>query len=114
VPRTLVYVGWMTPTAKQLMFLKTLAHDKKPIVLLGHKGVTDAVIKETGAALLAHELVKVRLHGDDKDAIQKDAEAVAKGAGAILLEVVGKVAILYKRHPDDPKIVLPRDKPSKG
>jgi len=109
-----VYVEVMTPTAKQLMFLKTLAHDKKPIVLLGHKGVTDAVIKETGAALLAHELVKVRLHGDDKGVIHQDAEAVAKGSGAVLVEVVGKVAILYKRHPDDPKIVLPKDRPAKG
>jgi RNA-binding protein len=110
----LVYVEGMTPTAKQLAFLKTLAHDKKPIVLLGHKGVTDAVIKETGAALLAHELVKIRLHGEDKEAIHADASAVAKGAGAVLVDVVGKVAILYKRHPDEPKIVLPKDKPARG
>lgn len=103
----------MTPTTKQLAFLKTLAHDKKPIVLLGHKGVTEAVIKETAAALLAHELVKVRLHGEEKDAIHNDATTIAKGAAAVLVDVVGKVAILYKRHPDEPKIVLPRDKPAK-
>lgn len=103
----------MTPTTKQLAFLKTLAHDKKPIVLLGHKGVTEAVIKETGQGLLAHELIKVRLHGEERDVIVTDAEAIAKGAGATLVDVVGKVAILYKRHPDEPKIMLPKDKPSK-
>jgi RNA-binding protein len=103
----------MTPTAKQLTFLRTLAHDKKPIVLLGHKGVTDAVVKETQAALLAHELVKVRLHGDEKAALAASAAALASSAGAVLVDVIGKVAILYRRHPDAPTIVLPKDKPAR-
>ncbi|HEY1098740.1 MAG TPA: YhbY family RNA-binding protein [Myxococcota bacterium] len=102
----------MKLTSKQAMFLKTLAHDKKPVILLGHKGVTDAVVKETGNALLTHELIKVRLIGDDKDVLDADAEAIAFRTGAALLERIGKVAILYKRHPEEPKIVLPRDKPS--
>ncbi len=103
----------MKLTSKQTMFLKTLAHDKKPVVLMGHKGLTEALIKETSSALLTHELIKVRLLGDDKNVLDADAEAVAFQAQAVLIDRVGKVAILYKRHPDEPKIVLPRDKPSK-
>ena len=102
----------MKLTAKQLAFLKALAHDRKPIILLGHKGLTDAVVKETKGALLAHELVKVRLHGEDKEAIEADANSIAEQTGAILVDALGKVAVLYKRHPDEPVIVLPKDKPT--
>jgi RNA-binding protein len=101
----------MKLTAKQLAFLKALAHDRKPIILLGHKGLTDAVVKETRAALLAHELVKVRLHGEDKVAIESDAASIAEQTGAVLVDSLGKVAVLYRRHPDEPIIVLPKDKP---
>ncbi len=99
----------MSLSTKQLAHLKGLAHDKKPVILLGHKGLTEAVVKETRGALLAHELIKVRLHGEDKEAVSGDAEQLAKDTGAVLVDCLGKIAILYKRHPDAPKITLPRD-----
>ncbi len=95
-------------TTKQFTHLKVLAHELKPVILLGHKGVTEAVVKETKGALLAHELIKVRLHGDDKDALESDAEDIAMQSGAALVDVIGKIAVLYKRHPDDPTIRLPK------
>jgi RNA-binding protein len=103
----------MKLTSKQSAFLKTMAHDKKPVILMGHKGLTEAVVKETSNALLTHELIKVRLIGEDKEILDADADAIAFQTGAELIDRIGKVAILYKRHPDEPKIVLPRDKPTK-
>jgi RNA-binding protein len=99
----------MSLSTKQLAHLKGLAHDKKPVILLGHKGLTDAVVKETAAALLSHELIKVRLHGEDRDALAVDAERIAADTKSTLVDAVGKIVILYKRHPDTPKIVLPRE-----
>jgi len=102
------YALRMKLTTKQLTHLKALAHDKKPVILLGHKGISEAVVKEAKGALLAHELIKVRLHGDDKEQLTADADRIAAESGAALVDVVGKVAILYKRHPDEPTIVLPK------
>lgn len=93
-------------TSRQRAFLKSLAHDKKPVILLGHKGITDSVVKETASALLTHELIKVRLH--EEDTLDDDAKGIAKRAGADLVARVGKMAILYKKHPEEPKIRLPR------
>jgi RNA-binding protein len=98
----------MALTSKQVAHLKALAHDKKPVILLGHKGITDAVIKETHAALLAHELIKVRLAGEEKEALDAEAAEMKARTGAELISRLGKVATLYKRHPDDPRIELPR------
>jgi RNA-binding protein len=98
-------------TSKQRAYLSALAHDKKPVVLMGHKGITEAVVAETKAALLAHELIKTRLaegSGDD------EAAQLAEGAGAELVDRLGRVVILYKKHPDKPKIKLPSAKKPKG
>jgi RNA-binding protein len=96
-------------TSRQVSFLKGLAHDKKPVILIGKNGVSDALIKETSGALLTHELIKVRLAGEEKDALDAEAEDVAQKSGAELVERRGKVATLYKRHPDEPKIALPKE-----
>jgi RNA-binding protein len=95
-------------TGKQRAHLKALAHERKPVVLLGQKGITDAVVLELQAALLAHELIKVRLTGEDRDALDAEAAELERRSGATLIARLGKVATLYKRHPDEPRIALPR------
>jgi RNA-binding protein len=78
----------------------------KPVVLVGQKGITDAVIKEIDGALLAHELIKVRLRGsEDADT---DAAAVAEKTSAEVIAVRGNVAILFRPHPERPRIELQR------
>jgi RNA-binding protein len=98
----------MALTSKQRAHLKALAHDKKPVVLLGQKGITDSVVKEIHAALLAHELIKVRLTAEEKLELDEEAAQLEEKTGAALISRLGKVATLYKRHPDEPRIALPR------
>ena len=93
-------------TNKQKKHLKGLAHDKKPVVMLGKKGLTDSVVKETQAALLAHELIKVKLL--DSDDQEQDVASLAERADAELVGVHGHIAILYAPHPDKPRIRLPK------
>jgi RNA-binding protein len=95
-------------TSKQRAHLRGLAHDRKPVILIGHKGITEAVIKETAGALLAHELIKVRLgEGETNEA---DAQALADGTTAELIAITGRMAILWKEHPDAQKrkVTLPK------
>ena len=71
---------------KERQALKAHAHGLKPVVLLGNSGLSRAVIREIDRALLAHELIKVRVPGDDRDEREglfaEIAEAVSTGAGA--------------------------------
>lgn len=93
-------------SSRQRAHLSALAHPKKPVVLVGQKGVTDAVLKEVDGALLAHELIKVRLRGSE-DA-EQDASAVATSTGAEVVAVRGSVAILFRAHPERPRLELPQ------
>ena len=95
----------------QRQYLKGLAHELRPIVQVGGKGVTVEVAKAVSQALLDHELIKVRLHEpEDKRGM---AAALAMACNATLCGLVGHTVILYKRHPKAPKIKLPV-RPAKG
>ncbi|MGL6036053.1 MAG: YhbY family RNA-binding protein, partial [Legionella sp.] len=47
--------------------LKAQAHHLKPTILLGAKGLTEAVVAETHIALQTHELIKVKINGAEKE-----------------------------------------------
>lgn len=92
-------------SGRQRKHLRGLAHRLEPVVHVGVQGVTDAVVSALDRALGDHELVKVRLHEpEDKHAM---AEALAARTGAQPCGLVGHTVILYRRHPERPRIALP-------
>ena len=89
----------------QRRFLRGKAHALKPLVQVGEGGLSESVLGALDAALADHELVKVRLREpEDKKAA---AKALALASGAALCGVVGHTVILYRPHPDGPRIELP-------
>lgn len=98
----------MALTSSQRRYLRSLAHDLSPVILLGAKGATDAVVKELALALERHELVKVKLSGGDKDERQAQVDFLAAGTGAEEVQQIGHVAVLFLRNQDEPKLALPR------
>jgi RNA-binding protein len=84
--------------------LRALAHHLEPIVRVGHARVTDGVVAAVAQALHDHELIKVRLY-EPEDKAEMAAE-LASRCGATLCGLVGHTAILYRRHPKRPKLVV--------
>jgi RNA-binding protein len=94
----------MPLTARQKRKLRALAHPLDPVVLVGAQGVTPAVVKQVGTALTAHELIKVRFaEGIDARELSGD---LATQCSAELAQVIGRVAVLYRRRKKDPSIEL--------
>jgi RNA-binding protein len=86
--------------------LRSLAHPLRPVVQVGEAGLVGRVLAAVDEALEIHELVKVRLRQPaDKRAV---AEALAERCRAELCGLVGHTVILYRRHPERPRIELPR------
>src|SRR5689334_11670017 len=94
-------------TTKQRQFLKGLAHRLAPVVRIGKGGITPSVIEETKKSILAHELIKVRIEADEAGSRLQMAGELARAADAEVAGTVGKVAILYRRRDEKPKINLP-------
>ena len=90
----------------QRRFLRAKANPLKALVQVGDAGLSDGVLAAIDRALLDHELVKVRLHQpEDKKTAAKE---LAAQTGAELCGVVGHTVLLYRAHPENPTIELPR------
>lgn len=95
-------------SGKAARYLRGLGHHLEPVVQIGKDGITEGVVTATRAALLAHELVKVRVLSEAPIDRKEAGEELAERAGAALAQTLGRTLLLYKRHPHKPKIVLPR------
>ena len=69
----------------------------KPVVLLGSKGLTQAVIDETDQMLSVNELIKVKLTGVEKDDRKTTAESICQSLNAELIQIIGHVATIYRK-----------------
>jgi RNA-binding protein len=97
----------MQLSEKQRRHLKGLAHPLKPVILMGNSGLTDPVIAETQRALNDHELIKVRLPGQDRKERDAALALLAERTESTMVTRIGHVAVLYRAHPTLPRIVLP-------
>jgi RNA-binding protein len=86
-------------------YLRKLAHDLKPVVMVGKNGINASVEETVNQALTSHELIKIKFidfKSSKKDLIMLLVEAV----DADLISIIGNVATLFRqnRDPDDRKI----------
>ncbi len=95
-------------TASQNRFLRGQAHGLKAMLQMGGKGLTDAVVAEVDVALEHHELIKVKVASEDREARDAMIGDLAKRTDAALVQRIGHVAILYRPSKDHRQIVLPR------
>lgn len=95
----------MSPlSARTRAQLKSLAHGLAPVVQVGADGLTEAVERAASIALERHELVKVKLGQGFTGEREEAGRALAEKTGAALVQVIGRVVVLYRRRcKDDPK-----------
>lgn len=92
-------------TGAQRKHLRGLANPLKALVQVGEAGLSDSVIRAVDKALLDHELVKVRLfRPEDK---KGSAQTLSERTGSHLCGLVGHTVILYRPHPEKPRIQIP-------
>ena len=97
----------MVCSEKQLRYLRGKAHALKPVVLVGHKGLTDNVVAEAVQALRDHELIKVRVRAADRTQREAALLELVRRCACVLVTRIGHVAVLYRAATPLPKLVLP-------
>ena len=95
-------------TAAQTRFLRGQAHDLKALLQTGGKGVSPAFLAELEEVLERHELIKVKVVAEDREAREAMVEQILQHSGAALVQRIGHVAVLYRPSKEKRQIVLPR------
>lgn len=90
----------------QRKHLKGLAHNLKPVVMIGNAGLTEAVLKEIGISLAAHELIKIRVLNDNREERETWLQAICQQTGCAPVQHIGKLLLIYKPAAK-PQIKLP-------
>jgi|GEM_PF-255572 len=83
-------------SASERKSLKAAAHHLNPVVMIGQEGLSEAVISETDRSLRAHELIKVRVAGDDRETRQAILEALCEALRCAAVQSIGKLLVLYR------------------
>lgn len=97
-----------TLSGKQRQFLRGLAHALSPIVQIGKDGITDALVGAVNQALTDHELIKVRVLESSPVERRECEEALSSKTQSHGVGTIGRMVMLYRRHPEKPKITLPK------
>jgi putative YhbY family RNA-binding protein len=99
---------------KERQALKARAHALKPVVQLGNAGLSGPVMKEIDRALTAHELIKVKVPGDDRDERDSLFAEVAEALSAARVQAIGKLLVMYRPAPEETAAAPPKTKAAKA
>jgi RNA-binding protein len=98
-------------TTRQKQHLKGLAHHLRPLVQIGKESVSPGIVETVIAELLNHELIKVKIGNNSGLEKHATSRQVADLTDSVLIQLIGKIFVLYKPNPDKPKdkrILLPK------
>jgi RNA-binding protein len=86
----------------QRKYLRGTAHSYKPMVQIGKEGLSENVLDAIATALEAHELIKVKIAAE-RDQREQFVPIIEERLDCECVGTVGRMAILYREHPDPEK-----------
>ncbi|MBM9511316.1 ribosome assembly RNA-binding protein YhbY [Desulfogranum marinum] len=91
-----------TLNVRQRKALRGLGHHLEPIVYVGKEGISATLIQAAKSALQAHELIKIKLGQNCPLPKKEAAEALAESTQADLVQLIGKMVLLFRPNPELP------------
>lgn len=100
-------------TPEQHRALRAAAHHLHPVVTVAGNGLSDTVLKEIDRGLKAHELIKVKLAGIERDEREALLADICERLGCAPVQHIGNILVLWREKPEAPKsaVTTRRSKP---
>ncbi len=87
----------MSLSPEQRREYRGIAHNLKPVIIVGDKGLSEGLQEELERALNDHELIKVKVASTDRGVRQEAITELCKASGAELVQTIGKIAVILRR-----------------
>jgi len=95
-------------TSKQRSYLRSLANELNPVLILGKGGIDENVIKQADDVLEARELIKASVLKNSPLSAREACNLLCQEVGAEPVQVIGNKFVIYRPSKENPTIELPR------
>lgn len=85
----------MSLNNKTLKQYRTIGHQLSPIVIIS-KGLSENINNEIERALKDHELIKIKVNTNDREAKKSLVEEICDNNHATLIQLIGHIALIFK------------------
>ncbi|MBI3141153.1 MAG: YhbY family RNA-binding protein [Rhodocyclales bacterium] len=99
-------------TPAQRRALRARAHSLHPVVSISQHGLSEAVQAEIDRSLKAHELIKVRVYGAERDDRESLLAEICDRLQAAPVQHIGNILVVFRENPAEPK-PAPAAKPAR-
>ena len=89
----------MSPAQRRA--LRAAAHHLNPVVSISQKGLTPSVLAEIDRSLKAHELIKLRLYGIERENRAALFTEICTALGCAEVQHIGNLLVLWRENPKD-------------
>lgn len=76
--------------------LRAQAHHLKPVVMIAAKGLTPALLAEIDRALTAHELIKIRVAGAEREVRARYLEEICATLDCAPVQMLGNLLLVWR------------------
>ena len=76
-------------------------HALNPVVIIGKAGLTNNVLNELDRGLQSHELIKIKVHLDDRNTRHALLEKICQKLEAAPIQHIGKTFLIYRPKPEE-------------
>ena len=92
--------------SKQRAFLRGLANKEEAIFQIGKNPIDEENVYAIASALKARELIKIRLLENCAYEPREAAEILSQRTRSDVVQIIGRIVVLFKRNPQNPKVPL--------
>lgn len=94
-------------TSSQRRALRARAHGLHPVVGISQNGLSESVLAEIDRGLKAHELIKVRVYGIERNERESLLAEICSRLNAAPIQQIGNILVVYRENPDTEKAAEP-------
>jgi RNA-binding protein len=95
----------LTPIQRRA--LRASAHPLHPVVSISQNGLSDTVLKEIDRSLTAHELIKVKLYGIERDARASLLAEICASLNCAPVQQIGNTLVFWRPRPEEAETPRP-------
>ncbi|MCB1940926.1 MAG: YhbY family RNA-binding protein [Candidatus Accumulibacter sp.] len=81
--------------------LRARAHSLNPVVSISQNGLSEAVVSEVDVNLTSHQLIKIRVYNDDRQAREQFLATLCERLDAAPVQHIGKLLVIWRPPTDD-------------